>query len=321
MIKENLKSLFTEYWHYFALCAACRLEWFDKIYHGQNTLEKLVLNNSWNLKYTQILIKFLIHQNYLVTDSQNQLVLTEKGHMLRKENSEGLYYACLNWFEEHLEAWKHLDYTLQTGKSAFELLYQKSYFDYLNENPEKLTAYHQAMYQYAIEDYKQLPFIIDFSQYKSIIDVGGGYGAIIQNVKKVFPSVRCILFDLPSVVKNVYFDEVDIISGNFFDSIPVKADAILLARVIHDWNDEKSLIILKNVHQALNEKGHLYLIENCQDKITVDLSLLTLNMGIMCESYERTHDEYISLCQNAGFQWKESKKLNLLQTIIIFEKL
>lgn len=321
MTKENLKSLFTEYWHYFAVCTACKLELFDKIEQGQNSVEKLVQTNNWNLRYTQVLLQFLQKENYLALDTQNHLCLTEKGNLLRKNHPEGLYYACLNWVEEHLEAWKSLDYTIKTGKSAFEKLYQKPYFDYLNDNPEKLHAYHQAMYQYAIEDYKDLPKLIDFSKHQKIMDIGGGYGAIIQLIKKNFPSIHAILFDLPTVVQNVHLENVEIISGNFFEPISIPVDAAILARIIHDWNDEKALIILKNVYQTLNPNGYLYVIENCQDKISIDLSLLTLNMGVMCESYERTHEEYIALCQKVGFQWKESKKLNVLQTIMIFEKI
>lgn len=321
MMKEDLKSLFTEYWHYLAVCAACRLELFDKIQQGQNTIEKLLQTNPWNFRYTQILIKFLQKENYLFLDAQNHLCLTEKGYLLRKENPEGLYYACLNWVEEHLEAFRNLDYTIRTGKSAFENLYEKPYFEYLEEHSKKSAAYHQAMYQYAIDDYKNLPKLIDFSSFHRVMDVGGGYGAIVQDIKKAYPKVHCILLDLPTVVQNVYLENVEIIAGNFFESISTPIDAAILARILHDWNDEKAILILKNVYQALNSNGYLYVIENCQDKISIDLSLLTLNMGVMCESYERTHEEYVSLCQKVGFRWKESKKLNLLQTIMIFEKI
>ncbi|PRY92003.1 hypothetical protein [Marinilabilia salmonicolor] len=66
--------------------------------------------------------------------------------------------------------------------------------------------------------------------------------------------------------------------------------------------------------------GTLYVIENCSDKIKIDLSLLSLNMSAMCESYERTSAKYISLCENAGFQFNSETKLNELQTILIFKK-
>ena len=85
-------------------------------------------------------------------------------------------------------------------------------------------------------------------------------------------------------------------------------------------NDEKAKLILKNSFEALPQNGTLYVIENCSDKIKIDLSLLSLNMTAMCESYERTSAQYISLCENSGFQFNRETKLNELQTILIFKK-
>jgi hypothetical protein len=77
---------------------------------------------------------------------------------------------------------------------------------------------------------------------------------------------------------------------------------------------------LKNCFEALTRNGTLYVIENCEDKVKIDLSLLSLNMTVICESYERTSTQYISLCKNVGFQFDIEKRLNDLQTILIFKK-
>ena len=93
-----------------------------------------------------------------------------------------------------------------------------------------------------------------------------------------------------------------------------------MSRVLHDWNDEKTNQILNNAYQALPENGSLYVLENCIDKIDVDLSLLSLNMLCMCESYERSSHEYIALANQSNFRFMEAKKLNELQTVLIFKK-
>ena len=64
----------------------------------------------------------------------------------------------------------------------------------------------------------------------------------------------------------------------------------------------------------------MYVIENCSDNISVDLSLLSLNMSAMCESFERTKSEYMDLAQSSGFNLIDEKQLNSLQTILIFRK-
>jgi 16S rRNA G1207 methylase RsmC len=176
------------------------------------------------------------------------------------------------------------------------------------------------MYQYAKDDYKMLPDVIDFSKHKSVMDVGGGYGALIENIKKKNPNLECILFDLPKVIENISILNVKKIGGSFFDKVPNQSEAIILSRVLHDWNDEKATLILRNCFEALPNNGTLYVIENCSDKIKIDLSLLSLNMTAMCESNERTSTQYILLCENVCFQFDIEKRLNDLQTILIFKK-
>ncbi|NJN78884.1 MAG: hypothetical protein HC803_11640 [Saprospiraceae bacterium] len=128
------------------------------------------------------------------------------------------------------------------------------------------------------------------------------------------------MFDLPKVIDKVIVTNIKKISGSFFDKIPNQSEAIVLSRVLHDWNDKKAKLILKNCFEALPNNGTLYVIENCSDKIKIDLSLLSLNMSAMCESHERTSAQYISICENAGFQFNSETKLNELQTILLFKK-
>lgn len=319
-MKDKLKSMFTEYWKYLAVNAACKLSLFDKISQGQNTLDKLCEHNQWDRSTLLHLTKFLLQEGYLEIEGSLILALTEKGDLLRESNEDGLYYACLNWSGEHLTAWQNIEYSIQTGKSSFEKIYGLPFFDYLNENPEKLHAYHKAMYEYAKDDYKTLPDVIDFSKHKSVIDIGGGYGAVVEIIKAKNPSTECILFDLEKVIDRVNILNIRKVSGNFFQKIPINSEAIILSRVLHDWNDEKAMVILNNCYNAMPKKGTLYIIENCSDKIKIDLSLLSLNMTAMCDSYERTSTQYISLCENVGFQFDSETKLNELQTILIFKK-
>jgi hypothetical protein len=313
-MKNQLKSFFTEHWKYLAVNAACKLKLFDKIFDGQNTTEKLIINNNWNLRVLVHLLVFLKDNEYL-NEIDFTLALTEKGNLLREGNSDGLFYACLNWSDEHLSAWQNLKYSIETGKSSFEEIYGLPFFTYLNQNPERLDAYHKAMYEYAKDDYKPLTDLIDFSKHKSVMDVGGSYGAVLENIKKKNPSVECILFDLENVVEKANIPNIKKISGNFFDKIPFQSNAIILSRVLHDWDDERAIIILRNSFKALPVGGTLYVIENFAEKIN-DISLLSLSMTVICESYERTKSEYEKLITQANFKIIANTKLNNLQYIL-----
>lgn len=317
-MKNKLKSFFTKYWEYLAVSTACELNLFDFL-KVPKTAKQVSDELSLYERTLFHLLEALVHMNFL-TKKDNLYNINNLSMFLTEDHPESLKYACLNWSKEHLSAWQELSYSIKTGKNAFEKIYNLSFFDYLDKNPQKLKDYHQAMYQYAKDDYQNLPNIIDFSKHNSIIDVGGGYGALINNIQLKYPSLKCILFDLEKVIENVSTTNIQKIGGSFFDTIPIKTDAIILSRILHDWNDENALIILKNCFDALTDNGILYVIENCTDKTKIDISLLSLNMAVICESYERSSKEYCSLANKMNFKFNQELTLNELQTILIFKK-
>ena len=317
-MKDKLKSFFTQYWTYLAVSTACKLNLFDYL-QEQKTATQVATELSLTEEKLVLLLNAL-HNAEFLDKKEDHFKVNAMSELLTENHPESLKYACLNWSAEHLTAWQNLDFSIKTGKSSFEENYRLPFFDYLNEHPEKLNAYHKAMYQYAKDDYQNLPDIIDFSKYKSVMDVGGSYGAIIELIKAKNPTIECVLFDLDKVLSNVSIPNIKKISGSFFDKIPNQSEVIIISRVLHDWNNVNATVILQNCLEALPNNGTLLVIENCSDKISIDLSLLSLNMTAMCESHERSSSEYISLCENAGFQFENELKLNELQTILIFNK-
>lgn len=317
-MRNKLKSLFTEHWKYLAVSTACKLNLFERLQEAKSA-KQLAIELSLNEDKLLLLLNALNNVDFL-DKTDHYFKLNSLSELLTENHPKSLKYACLNWSAEHLNAWQNLDFSIKTGKSSFEEIYKTHFFDYLNENPKKLHAYHKAMYQYAKDDYVALPDLVDFSKHKSVMDVGGGYGAVLENIKAKQPNVECILFDLPKVIENATLSSIKKIGGSFFDKIPNQSEAIILSRILHDWNDEKASLILKNCFEALHHTGTLYVIENCSDKIKIDLSLLSLNMTAMCESYERTSIQYISLCKNVGFEFDHETKLNEMQTILILKK-
>ena len=318
MDRNQLKSFFTEHWNYMAVFTACKLNLFDKITEPISLTElsdklKVDKENLLLLLNALVRIDFIKKHNLTYQLNETSMLLTE-------DHSQSLKYACLNWGSEHLNAWQNLDFSLKTGKSAFENIYHKSFFQFLDENPQKLYNYHRAMYDYALDDYKNISKVLPLKNVKSVMDVGGGFGAAINQIKSDNPNLDCFLFDLPMVIQHVNNKAINTISGDFFNEIPKVADVILLTRILHDWNDEKAKVILNNCYNALPNDGILVVVENCSDLIENDLSLLSLNMLTICESFERESFAYIKLCNNSGFRFNKQEQLNDLQTALIFTK-
>lgn len=318
-MKNELKNIFTSYWEYLALKTACTKNIFDLILSGKNTIDDLIKSENFNKTVLIDLINALEQANTLniINDS---IILTEKGKILTENSINSLKYACILWGEEQMLSWQNLEYTLTTGQQAFRHIYNKSFFDYLADDKNKLKNYHKAMNEYARDDYQNICKLHDFSIHKSITDVGGGLGALIKIIYRNNPNIECYLFDKPEVTSLIKSENIKTVEGDFFYYIPKVSEAIIMSRVIHDWDKEKALIILQNAYKALPKNGTLYLVENLTDKINNKAALLSLNMRLITESHERSLTEYILLLSKCNFTFNNHIKINEFQHLIIATK-
>jgi cyclopropane fatty-acyl-phospholipid synthase-like methyltransferase len=151
-----------------------------------------------------------------------------------------------------------------------------------------------------------------FAGANKIMDVGGGHGALIRSILQKNPSMTGILFDSPQVIEGAtkkiqdsdIADRCETVGGNFFESVPSGADAIILKWIIHDWNDDQSVTILKNCHRALPENGKLILVEAVVPETSEPhfSKFIDLNMLVMTGGRERTESEFRKLYEEAGFK-------------------
>lgn len=320
--KSYLKDLFVCYWEFLLVQKACKYNLFDYIAQGIDTLDELVLKLQFNKKILKTFLNALIIKGFLIK-KHNRFLLTEKSKLLIDGNKDTLKNACILWGEEQFLAWQKLDITLKTGKSAFESLYGKSFFDFISQDYDKLLNYHKALAEYARDDYRNLVEIHDFSLHKKVIDVGGGFGILGKYLKNKYSNIDVYVLDKKEVVElaqkycKYTKQKINFISGDFFYSIP-QADAIVLSKVLHDWDDANCIKILKNCHISLEKNGTLYIIEI--DASRVNVSMLSLNMSLICKSYERSLAQYVKLLNKTNFAFCESKNINELYSLIIAKK-
>jgi len=249
-MKNELKKLFTSHWKCLAIQSACRLKLFDLIENSNSSMFEFSKLNSLNSIATEAILN-VCEQESLVMLNNNKVSLTQKGGYLVSTHPDKMYYACLHWGTEHLDAWREMDYSIVTGKSSFEKIYEEPFFNYIGKRPKKLNDYHNAMFAYAIDDYANIAERLNISKQESVIDIGGGYGALISQLKLARPDLTCSLFDLPEVVQNVHLEKITKHSGSFFENIPPGFKHYILSRVLHDWDDKKALHILENINKVM----------------------------------------------------------------------
>ena len=152
----------------------------------------------------------------------------------------------------------------------------------------------------------------DFSGVGVLADIGGGNGSQITRILEKHTGMKGILFDLPHVIERAknqiesagLSDRCELVAGNFFDSVPEGADAYMMRHIIHDWDDEKSLTILRNCYQAMSSNSKLLVVESVIPPGNEPFGgkFLDLVMLLISGGKERTEDEYWTLLGKADFE-------------------
>ncbi len=221
-------------------------------------------------------------------------------------------WAIMNGSEWHSRTWSNILFNIKTGKPSFDEVFGMKFFDYFEKKPDEFVVYNNVMTFFSKGQAAILANSYDFSNFQSIVDVGGGHGFLLATILRSNPSLQGILFDLPRVVKGAkktmekhnLLERCKIIGGDFFHSVPKGADAYIMKYVIHDWYDEKARIILKNCRDAIAPNGKLLVIDKVislksglEDEIMGDIEMMILGGGL-----ERTESEFKLLFNSAGFK-------------------
>jgi hypothetical protein len=152
----------------------------------------------------------------------------------------------------------------------------------------------------------------DFSGFKKVVDVGGGHGALITSILNQSPNTSGILFDSeevtvgarPNIESAGLAIRCEVVAGNFFKSVPAGGDAYVMKWIIHDWNDEQSITILKNIREQIAPGGKVLIFDALvPDTNEPDFSkFFDLNMLVMTGGKERTAKEFEKLLNASGFR-------------------
>jgi len=221
-------------------------------------------------------------------------------------------FAMTELGEEHYPAWGELLHSVQTGGIAFDKAFGEPIWEFFAKNPENAQIFNDAMSGLTAQANEALHAAYSFSGINKIMDVGGGHGGLITSILQKNPGMTGILFDAPEVIAGAkekietsdIADRCEMVAGNFFQSVPAGADTIILKWIIHDWNDEQSVSILKNCHRALPENGKLILVEAVVPETSEPhfSKFIDLNMLVITGGRERTEAEFRKLYEDSGFK-------------------
>ena len=216
----------------------------------------------------------------------------------------------------HLRAWDGFVDVLRTGQGGFTRTHGVPLFDYLAKHPEDGASFAGAMVSLTAMDAPAMAAAYDFSALgrgAKVCDVAGGRGTLLAHILARHPHLRGVLFDEAVVVDSAgpllasygVKDRVEVVSGSFFEKIPEACAAYVLKDILHDWNDEKALQILKTVRAAMAPGARLLVIEMVVDGARERYfgNLLDLEMLVVMDGgRQRSKEQMRGLFEAAGLR-------------------
>ena len=218
---------------------------------------------------------------------------------------------------------------VQTGEKPFDRAFGKPLWEHFSDHQDVGAAFDRAMSAYTD---KLLPGIVeacDLADSATVVDVGGGRGALITALLTANPHLRGIVYDRPEVTQDAeqriesagLSDRCTAIAGSFLDAVPREADTYVIKHVLHDWNDEGALTILKNCRQAMTADNRLLILEMLTEHRDFgrDLGCKWYDFVQMCGpgGRERTAGEFDVLLAAAGLQLVSVKPTKLWDVVIL----
>src|SRR5947199_1225382 len=187
-------------------------------------------------------------------------------------------------------------------------------FEELYSDPARLEQFMGAMTGLSRLNFEAFAEKFDFSRFKTLCDSGGATGLLSMEVARRHPHIRCISFDLPvvepiarkSIAAAGFSDRVSTASGDFFKDPLPKADLITMGMILHDWNLEKKLHLIRAAYDALPAGGALVAIEALIDdarRENVFGLLMSLNMLIeFGYAFDYSAADFRKWCEEVGFK-------------------
>ena len=211
--------------------------------------------------------------------------------------------------------WHDLPEALRTGRPQNETKHgQKGIFEELYQELPKLEQFMGAMTGLSRMNFEAFAARYDLSRYQTLCDVGGATGLLSIEVAKKNPHLQCISFDLPAVEPIAkrhiaaagLSDRIRTASGDFFQDQLPKADVITMGMILHDWNLEKKMHLIRSAYDALPPGGALVAIEALIDDARRENLfglLMSLNMLIeFGDAFDYSGADFRGWCSEAGFQ-------------------
>jgi SAM-dependent methyltransferase len=302
---------------FFSTClayVAAQLCVADHLATGPLTTGELALRTETRVDALRRVLRGLAAFGLVSECTEDVFELTDIGTYLRSDVPGELRTWALLWGHEMFpRAWGDLSHVLKTGGVPFEHVFGKPFFDYLAEHEDVAHVFDEAMSAFSRREHEAVLATYDFGSCRTVVDVGGGTGGLVAAICARYTTIDGIVFDLPSAQVGAEHtfrlagvdSRCRFVVGNFFESTPPAGDLVVLSRILHDWDDERAAVILRQCRRAMEPGGRMLVIDQLMlpspnrptSAVVADLQMLATLRG-----RERTESEFRELLASAGLQ-------------------
>ena len=253
---DQLLAMASGAWVTQMIHVAAELAVADQLAAGERSAEELAAACGADADSLFRLLRGLASLGIFQETAPRCFALTPLAELLRSDHPQSLRMFARMLGDEHYLSWDDLLHSVRSGDNAFRHRYGTGIFDWYQQHPERAAIFDAAMGDYSRRETAGVLAGYDFSGIQHLVDVGGGQGALLQQVLSAYPQLRGTVFDQPQVVAGAQVPpelagRLTLQGGDFFAEAPVGADAYLLKHILHDWGDEACLTILGHIRSAM----------------------------------------------------------------------
>lgn len=311
---SELSADLVGFWKTKAISSAVELKIFETL---PAEVEKIALDCGLRMDRLKRLLRALGELN-LLEYSHGVWSVTAKGAYLQQAHPMTLTDAAIEYAQYLSPMWDSLSDALRDNDSW-------SIPDIFNQvalDGGRTFPHHRMLQSYARHDYASLSEVLNLDSIDSLIDAGGGTGTVTQLLVERHKSLNVTLLDLPEVIDHARSligtnEQIKFHGGDLFQPWGLQAEAVLLARVLHDWNNQDAFTILQQARSSLSIGGRVFIIEMLLNEGEMSGGLCDLHLLMATGGQERTLTDYRHLLEGNGFEFYESIKLSSLSTILV----
>jgi hypothetical protein len=310
-----------------SLHVATELGIADMLKAGAKNIDDIALEVGANPQHLYRLLRVLAMHGIFAESDYKTFSLTPAAELLQRGMMRDGVLLCGEVTGDG-SWWKAvgvLKDSVVTGEPAFERLFGKGFFEYIESRPNCREWFDRGMANFSTGENSAIASSYNFSIFRNIMDIGGGQGGFLTEILKLNQNAQGTLFDVPEVVENpAYFSDSDLEgrweqkSGDFFAAVPENADAYILKRILHDWSDERCIEILRSCRRAMSKNSVLLVIDSIIPSGNTPHSgkVMDILMMVFAEGRERTEADFQNLFEQAGLKLSNISTTPTALTII-----